>query len=244
MRDPKRLLNGELTGFERLLLHTAANERLSPESRFRMRHALGLPAIVATVAVKAAALTWGQTALIAVVAAGLMGTSSSSLEVRERPMVVNSVKAQPAKAAPGAPRVREPARLQPSEVGTNDQPPAVGSPVKTSAKRRVASHATPPPENPVSATSEVREEIQLLDQARTAVRAEAPERALERLARYAERFPRGVFRQEAMVLRIEALRQRGDRGRAATLARQFLAEHPESPHAQRVSGSATSTQSN
>jgi hypothetical protein len=225
-----------LSGFERLLLHTAANERPSAELRFKMRHAVGLPAIVATVAVKAAALTWGQTALIAVVAAGLMGTASSPAEVREQPMVVNSVRIAPANASP---RVREPAPSQPSEVVTNDPPKVAEVPLKSGVRRRTASR---PAETLASSSSEVREEIQWLDQVRTAMRAAAPERALERLGRYDQRFPHGVFRQEATVLRIEALRQQGDRTRAAKLARQFLAQHPESPHAQRVTGSMAAGQ--
>jgi outer membrane protein assembly factor BamD (BamD/ComL family) len=80
----------------------------------------------------------------------------------------------------------------------------------------------------------LREEIRLLDQARAAVRAGTFEQGLKLLERYDRRFPRGQFRQEAQVLRVEALERSGKKDAAFVLGKKFLAEHPESPHVERV----------
>lgn len=58
-----------------------------------------------------------------------------------------------------------------------------------------------------------------------------PALALELLDTYEGRFPNGVLRQEAVVLRIDALTKMGDRTTASGLAKRFLASHPGTPHA-------------
>jgi TolA-binding protein len=167
---------------------------------------------------KAAAVAWAQATAVAVVAAGLVGTASSP--PREP---LSSPATAPADIRPPPPLVREvPATT----------PPAVPAPAEEpKAPKRAATRAP---------TDDVREEIRLLDHARAALLQHAPSRALERLDQYAQRFPRGALRQEATVLRIEALREQGDPARAAALAQEFLAQHPGSPHAERVTAAAAS----
>jgi outer membrane protein assembly factor BamD (BamD/ComL family) len=58
--------------------------------------------------------------------------------------------------------------------------------------------------------------------------------ALAALRSYAREHPHGALRQEATLLRIEALHRAGDRARARALAERFLADNPNSPHAPRV----------
>jgi hypothetical protein len=48
------------------------------------------------------------------------------------------------------------------------------------------------------------------------------------------KFPGGALDQEATVLRIEALDQKGDHAQAAAMARAFLARNPASAHAKRL----------
>lgn len=82
----------------------------------------------------------------------------------------------------------------------------------------------------------MRDEIALIDGARTALGAGAPTQALSLLDRYRARHPHGVLLPEALAMRIEAIDRTGDHG----LARAFLANYPRSPLAQRIARFATS----
>jgi TolA-binding protein len=185
-----------------------------------MRRALGLPLLLSFAGAKAAAVAWAQAAVAAVVAAGLVGTASSP--PREP---VTSPASAPADIRPTPPAVRA-------------VPAIISSAVPAPAEEAKAPKRAPAPAPAPS--QDVREEIRLLDHARAALLQHAPSRALERLAQYTQRFPRGALRQEAAVLRIEALRAQGDQTRAAVLAQEFLAKHPGSPHAERVTAAAAS----
>ncbi|MGC4066519.1 MAG: hypothetical protein QM784_18170 [Polyangiaceae bacterium] len=77
-------------------------------------------------------------------------------------------------------------------------------------------------------------EIRMLDQARTAIRANNPSQGLVLLGQYVKRYPKGAFRQEAAVLRIEALAVAGSGEQAAREAARFIAHHPRSPHVEKL----------
>jgi hypothetical protein len=82
-----------------------------------------------------------------------------------------------------------------------------------------------PPPKPPSLSSE----IEALDQARTALREDQPSRALAILDDY-ERTMHGYrLKDEATLLRIEALRHSGRQDEARALARRFVASNPDSP---------------
>jgi hypothetical protein len=226
MKEPKRMLAADATGLERLLLQAVAGERPSADQRLRMRAALGLPVFgLAAAGIKAAVAAWGPAALIAVVAAVAAGGASS----REPERMADQASAgiavvRPAEPVPAKAPVAALPDLEASEAAASEPAKAVAL-----------------PKRPSSVASDLREEIRLLDQARAALRESAPARALERIGQYSRRFPHGQFRQEATVLRIEALAQNGERASAEAMARRFLAAHPESPHAQRVAGSVASS---
>jgi len=74
-------------------------------------------------------------------------------------------------------------------------------------------------------------ELATLEGVRSALDRDRPALALELLDTYEHRFPNGVLRPEAVVLRIDALAKMGDRTTASGLARRFLASHPGTPHA-------------
>ena len=82
--------------------------------------------------------------------------------------------------------------------------------------------------------AKLRDEIRILDRARAALRMRSPQQALQELRQYFEGHPRGMLEPEAAVLRIEALRENGDRVQAAAASREFLARHPDGPLADRV----------
>jgi hypothetical protein len=85
-----------------------------------------------------------------------------------------------------------------------------------------------------SGSSDIREQIRLIDEARSAVAAHDAASGLRTLDQYRSKFPGGALDQEAAVLRIEALDQRGDHAQAAAMARAFLARNPASAHAKRL----------
>jgi outer membrane protein assembly factor BamD (BamD/ComL family) len=74
------------------------------------------------------------------------------------------------------------------------------------------------------------EQLRLIDAARSAVAAGNASAASQALTAYSSKFPHGSFGQEASVLRIEAVDLQGNHAQAASLARAFLAQHPNSPH--------------
>jgi len=82
--------------------------------------------------------------------------------------------------------------------------------------------------------AKLRDEIRILDRARAALRMRSSQQALQELRQYFESHPRGMLEPEAAVLRIEALRENGDRVQAAAASREFLARHPDGPLADRV----------
>jgi hypothetical protein len=57
------------------------------------------------------------------------------------------------------------------------------------------------------ASQSLREEIRLIDSARVAVKKNEGARAVGILEQYARRFPHGTFREEAKLLRAEALKK-------------------------------------
>ncbi|MDF2697999.1 MAG: hypothetical protein K0S65_6382 [Labilithrix sp.] len=80
----------------------------------------------------------------------------------------------------------------------------------------------------------LRLELAALDAVRRATETGRPREALGRLDAYAAKFPSGKLREEAVVLRIEALHASGERSRAAELARRLLRDSPNTPYAARV----------
>jgi TolA-binding protein len=215
MKDPKRLLEGDGTAFERELLGAIAAERPTRDLHRKMRLGIGLVGVGAIA--KAASANWNQLALAGVVVVGLV-TGGAMVAKRQ------ATEPTPVAVAPA------PVAVVPK--ATPVEPiPAPAPPVAKAAEpvRRTASEI-----RTVAPVADIREEIRLLDQARSAVRSGASARALSLLAKYEQRFPRGQFRQEVQVLRMEALSQSGKSNRAAVLAKKFLAEHPNSPHVERV----------
>ncbi|HEY2410402.1 MAG TPA: hypothetical protein VGI10_30560 [Polyangiaceae bacterium] len=138
------------------------------------------------------------------------------------------VTAMPASAS----SVAAEAAADPTATATADSsaaPDSSGAPASTprsaSARSAPSAHSQP----------DLARDIAALDQVRQALRAGRSNDALAALARYDAEFGKsGALRVEANVLRIEATARAGDRARAQTLARAFLAQNPQSPYAARV----------
>ena len=79
------------------------------------------------------------------------------------------------------------------------------------------------------------EEIRLIDEARSRLRAGDAQGSLETLTRYDQLVKRGgSMRAEATVVRIEAFQASGNAARATALGEHFLAKNPGSPYADYV----------
>jgi outer membrane protein assembly factor BamD (BamD/ComL family) len=80
----------------------------------------------------------------------------------------------------------------------------------------------------------LRQQLELLQQARSLLRSGQPKEALVALDRYESELGGTDLRDEAALLRIEALAAQGRAAEAAALARRFVLEHPDSPLAERA----------
>ena len=85
-----------------------------------------------------------------------------------------------------------------------------------------------------AAPSSLSDEMRQIDQARRALSAGDGAGALRALDEYRQQYPRGAFSQEAVLLRIQALVQTGNRSQAKSLADSFRAKNPNSPHLRRI----------
>jgi TolA-binding protein len=182
-----------------------------------MQQGLGLSTAATGTAATASSVGWVKVALVGLAAAGLAGVAYVGLRTAPAPTAV----LPPVKPVPVT--VEAPATAEPKPVSV--------------AELEVAEAAGPAPARPrpvASVAPDLREEIRLLDQARAAVRAGEGSQALSLLSKYARRYPRGQFRQEAQVLRVEALKLSGNQQAAVALGKKFVAAHPESPHVERV----------
>lgn len=125
-----------------------------------------------------------------------------------------------AKAPSGTPRVVTPVAPGPPSAPAPDSTSSVASfPAEAAAGA------------PESAT--LRETRRLAD-ARATWKSGDARAALTALDAIERDFPRGVLVQERDALRIQALAALGEGARAQALARRFLEQHPQSPHAAAV----------
>jgi hypothetical protein len=223
MSDPEPLLHGESTAFERQLLDAAARERPSAEMLGSMQQTLG----IGTSTVKAGVSAGSSLAAYTAVAVLAVGGALIGLVSLRDPAPSTAPAASVQRALP-AQRPQLPAAVP----GPIPSPVALAAPAV--GRRNEPAPVVQAPPSRATTSDDLRAEIRLVDEARAALRSGATERAAALLERYGQRFPRGAFRQEVAVLRVEALERQGERRRASALAREFLEQHPDSPHSERV----------
>jgi hypothetical protein len=191
MKEPRRLLHEGATDFERQLLRAVAGERPSPRLQSRMRRGLGISGAVLWAGnVKAMLATLAGKGVLGVTLAGLAAVAGVAT-YRHMTAEVPAALLAAAPAAPASPA----AASKPPAV---EPPPAAPEP-----------HALAPE---LSADNgQLREEILLLDRARSSLREGSARQALTLLDDYRQRFPAGILKREA-----ELLRQRSVRGAPST----------------------------
>lgn len=90
------------------------------------------------------------------------------------------------------------------------------------------------PGSPEDCERLLREEREVVNQARTALRGGDTAGAMRLLEQARQNFPGGALGQEREALAIETLAKSGAREAASTRAAAFIKAHPTSPHAARL----------
>ena len=247
MIHPKRLLEGEGTEMERLLLASGRAARPSPRAKWRTGILFVLVSIgtvskahaVALLGAKARAWTVAQWLALGV-GTGAAGWVAVRANVPPDPVAVVDPVARRVPAAPSLhhaqPRVVAPPEPAPAPVNVEAAPrlearTQVQAPPTVSRSKRAAAIAAA---DAPAAERSIASEIDELDRARAALGGGEAKRAIDRLNRYDRTFPQGTLREEALRLRIEALVSNGERATARTLAQRFRALYPDSTHSERL----------
>jgi len=216
---------------ERLLLAAGADEHPGPESTRRAARALGLVPRVALVAAVLATVratkwtwlaAWGSVPLVAVAGVIALAAHAGRLPPRAAALAVPVAKS----AVPAAPSAAEPPPADKLASPTLD---GTTGPTLAEGTRMLHRISVTPPR-----TDRLREEADALDGARELLTLGDAAGALATLDAYQRRFAGGALREEALLLRIEALVRAGDRTTAGAEARRFLKTFPTSVHVNRV----------
>ncbi|HEY5961869.1 MAG TPA: tetratricopeptide repeat protein [Polyangiaceae bacterium] len=234
MSDPMRLIDGDTNEFERMLLGAVAHEQPSRWQRHRMRRAVWLTRFGILGSALNALANFGPHGIGTILlSTSLVVGASTPIEPTQATERTNPVltptaaKAKAPSREPSAPAAAPTttASVPSVENGVAPTNDAAATPTRSSTTKLGTS---------TRGGAGLREEIVLLDQARTALRQGQASRTLAAVDQYRSSFPRGAFDQEAAVLRVEALQSLGNRTRAVAEANAFLARNPNSPHGDRV----------
>jgi TolA-binding protein len=235
---PERLLDGGATEFERRILEAGSRKGPSPEVLERMARTIGVSA--AAVGVAVVAKTLASDAVAAKASAGAVAGSGSTvslpwLSVGALVIVAAGVAigTRVWQASPANSRSSSAAVTAPVATAPTPSAPSVSAAAVTSQSREY--DFVPNRRGRATATiSDLRDQIAVVDSARSAVSAGDGRRALEVLRRYQDKYPAGHFLPEANALRIEALVRLGRISEARVLAERFIAENNGSMLAERV----------
>jgi hypothetical protein len=158
------------------------------------------------------------------------------------PAVLSPAVPSMAVPSPAVPSMAVPSPAVPSMAVPSPAVPSMAVPsmaIEALPDRPADSPARPPHRPPPAAETKtepgnLRIELATLDAVRRATEGGHASHALTLLDKYASKFPTGKLREEAAVLRVEALQASGDRTSAAALARRLLRDSPNSPYAVRI----------
>jgi hypothetical protein len=237
------LLDDDLGDFERELLEAGAREAPSAGLHEATLAAMGVtdgPRSGGQSGAKGGGspsprLRWIAAGIV--VGVVLLGAAAAIFVRPSRPAATPSEPSAEQEAPSRAASATERAAPVPAPVIADAVPSASDvPPVAASASSPAVSGAKPRPAAapPASGESSLADEVRALEVARRAIADGRSPDALRALDDYRRSFPHGMMQQESTLLRIEALARGGNMTAARSLADQFLAGHPTSPHAQRV----------
>ncbi|MBX3196687.1 MAG: hypothetical protein KF894_00920 [Labilithrix sp.] len=112
--------------------------------------------------------------------------------------------------------------------------PTEATKAAASASLRPAGRPATAPESTAAAADSLRDEIEAIERASSALSQRRCALARSHLSAYDARFPNGRLRREADVVGIEIAGRSGQRDRARTAARSFVAQFPDTPYALRL----------
>jgi hypothetical protein len=223
MMEPLRIIDGD-DERARSLLRAESGEAPPEGAERRLLAALGVGA--------AAALAGGAT---------LGGASSkTTLALVSKWFLVGLVVAAGAVGAFSFTRGKRPAPVGVAPPLTTVRADAIEptpAPARTGISPEDLPVAPPPKARAARATDEaetLQAEIAFLDAARAALVEGHPRRTLEMLNEYPSKFPSPRLEPEAFLLRLDATVRSGDTAEARRLANEYLAVHPNTPHAARI----------
>jgi hypothetical protein len=225
MKDPQRLLEHGASETELALLRAGALEEPSAVARQRLLASLGVSGALASAALAQSAGAQGSAQIAAAGAGGgALKLAAAKLGVKGLVLALGSAGVVGGVWVATQLPPRHVAERAPVHASAPDAPPAqraeaTARSFNARAERRASTLAG---------------EIARLDQARQLLRGGDARAAARVLDQYTAEEPLGALRQEANVLRIDALWQLGDIERARRLSRAFLGAYPASPHAERV----------
>jgi hypothetical protein len=249
MTAPKRLLEGA-SPLEARLLRSWKTGGPSPSAR-RATLAAGAAIAAAATSTKVAAaatagiesiapkaIAAGSAGIVKWLAAGSLVLLTGAVMVaivasgasRETTATVPTVSATPSTTTLRTPPPTASSNAETTLIpapSTEEQPKA-SPPRAARANVPRGRPSAPPP------SSSLGEQVGKLEHARAALQAGETEASLIALDRYEEEFPNGLLRQEAALLRIEALVRKGDRSAADRAAKSFFAAYPSSPHEEKI----------
>jgi hypothetical protein len=229
MNDARRLLEAG-SQRERALLRAGADERPSAASVRAAAHRLGLAPAVALVSVGSAVkgLRWSsRMGYVLAPTLGIVGLGLTALYRLSTPapavtfgLPATSVVAGSPVHTTSATNAAEPTAQQAlASPATNAPPPSMDSPWLTAPR---------PAQAATVKRSGLREQLALIERARSLEASGDAAAALRTVDEYERRFGGGVLGEEASFIRLQAVSALGDRGRAVALAQRFVTEHPAS----------------
>ncbi|AKV03921.1 hypothetical protein AKJ09_10584 [Labilithrix luteola] len=228
------------------LVESAKLDELDDEKRRRVAERLGLLTAAGPVSTVVAKRDSTRGTLGSFAKAGLVvvGLGVSTLSFTRTYQETLSAPPAPAdtvtESPPSAPRIRVGDTPPPVDVVPSVDVTSLPT-VHPPPNRHPARHIEPASTAPKAPAEELRLEIVQLDDVRRAASANQPREALRLLDVYAQRFPTGKLREEALVLRIEALHASGDQSSAEILAKRLFTNSPDTPYAARVRAAVGST---
>ncbi len=246
----KRLLDDSLPPRAAALLRSAGTD-VPPRAVERKARLVSVVAATAATTAARSRLPSGKwlgiLSLVAVAGAGVVGSGYSLSPSSSAPSVsvakeatdeadrqAPSAEGDTPNAAPSAPPPS-----QPAAISVTDLPSASPAISAARPKAPVVANADAPAPSTIarasdSAVASLADELKAVDEARAAFVAHDPALALNRVESYRHRFPSGRFMDETEALEIQSLAALGRSDEARAKAARFLAQHPESPYAQRV----------
>jgi hypothetical protein len=233
MKEPQRLRDGAGPARE-LLLGAPLRVPVAARRRALAFTAAAVNATAAGTALAASGMSLGKSIALCV-SLGVAGGSLASLGVSSLLTHEDGARASSSAIVAVAPLVEPKRKAPPASLAV--EAPVDAPPPAVEAEPALPDSPLPAParaSRPAAARATLFDEQRVIEGARASLARGDASGALQQLDHYQRRFPDGQFHPEALALRVEALRSRGDVERAQKLADDFARRYPQHPLSSRV----------